>query len=229
MVSPYVRALLVMLPALLTACGPASSGPTDTTTAGIENPVTEMYKPVPLLWEGAAKEGMFWSALSYQIIGAEAAPALLPGTSDVADFCPAYARLRESQKVNFWAFLVSAIAKYESGFNAQTRVRGGELDAVTGQPAYGEGLLRLSYGDAREYVFCAFDWATDRGMSLGDRAKSIFDPLKNLDCGIKILATQVEKVRQLASSTSRWASLKPGGPHVGDIKTLTRALPFCSN
>lgn len=228
MVSLYVRALIVMLPAALVACAPTSSSQGSTSSATIENPVTEMYKPIPLLWESATKEGMFWSALSYQIIGAEAAPALLPGPKDIEDFCPGYAHLRESQKVNFWAYLVSAIAKYESGFNAQARVRSGELDAVTGQPSFGEGLLRLSYGDVRQYVFCAFDWAADRNMSLGDRAKSIFDPLKNLDCGIKILATQVENAKQIASSASRWASLKPGGAHLPDVKALTRALPFCA-
>lgn len=229
MVSLYVRALtLIALSAALTACAPPSSTDGASSTATIENPVTEMYKPVPLLWEGAAKDGMFWSALSYQIIGAEAAPALLPGASDIEDFCPGYKRLREAQKVNFWAYLISAIAKYESGFNAQARVRSGELDAVTGQPSYGEGLLRLSYGDARQYVFCSFDWAADRNMSLGDRAKSIFDPVRNLDCGIKILATQVENAKRLATAASRWASLKPGGLHLQDVKTLTRAIPFCA-
>lgn len=229
MAQRYVLLILVIFAlAGLPACGP-SSGNTQAGSGTISNPESEMYKPAPLLWEGQTKDGMLWSAFTYHIIGAEAAPALLPGTEDIAEFCPAYSELAAPQRVNFWAYLVSAIAKFESGFNVQARQAESEMDPVTGQRVYAEGLLKLAYRDVRTFAFCAFDYEKDRGLPENDQRRSILDPLKNLDCGIKIMATQVEALKAIASAGNYWKSLRPSaaGSKVKEIKTAARALPFC--
>jgi hypothetical protein len=227
-----VALVLGMATAALVGCGPAGA-PTASDSAGnggtISNPGTEVYKPVPLMWEGQNRDGVLWSAFVYSIIGSEVAPALLPGSDDIADFCPAYPGLKDAQKVNLWAFIISAIVKYESGFNPAAAAPQPRMDAVTGKQASNDGLMQLAYDDMKKYAFCVFDANGDGKLDSSDKKRTIFDPLKNLDCGIKIFATQVEDLKKIVSSTARWASLRPSGgkSHVHDIQNATRALPFC--
>jgi len=198
----------------------------------ISNPETEMYKPIPLMWEGKNKDGVLWSAFSFQVIGAEAAAVLLPGADDIREFCPNYSNMRDAQKVNFWAFLVSAITKHESAFNPIKRTMSTGNDEVTGTRLYAEGLLALAYRDIRNFSFCAFDWEKDKHLSLTDKARTILDPLKNLDCGIKILATQVETFGKISHASTYWNALKPSGlkSRLKEIQTAAQqALPFCQH
>jgi hypothetical protein len=203
---------------------PVSSNPGGPASDGV-------YKPAPLAWEGMNKDGILWSAFSYQIIGNDAAPALLPGANDMPDFCPNYASLSDPEKVNFWAYLVSTIAKFESGFvvtkRAHEATRGN--DELTKLPVYSEGLLQLSYQDGLHYAFCAFDWLEDQKLSATNPKKSILDPFRNLECGIKILADQVKNKNTIASANAYWNSLKAGGSKskLKDIAAATSALPFC--
>lgn len=215
----------------LTACGSGGNLNASKKTGGtISNPESEMYKPVPLLWEGISKDGILWSAFSFQVIGAEAAAVLLPGSDDIRDFCPNYSNITDAQKVNFWAFLVSAIAKHETSFNPIARTISSGIDEVTGNRAYAEGLLGLTYGDVRKFNFCAFDWEKDKALSSTDKSRTILDPLKNLDCGIKILATQVETLGRISDANTYWNVLKPLGAksRLKEIQTAAQqALPFC--
>ncbi|MFT3724532.1 MAG: hypothetical protein QM773_13220 [Hyphomonadaceae bacterium] len=169
---------------------------------------------------------MLWSAYTYQIIGNDVASELLPGSEDIKSFCPNYGNMTNSEKVNFWAFLVSAMAKSASGFDPLARhldLSQG-LDAITGMPVYVEGLLQLSYNDVRDYAFCAFDWQADKNLPVKDIARSILDPVKNLDCGIKILATQIERTKQIARAASIFA-----GSKIKDLEQQTSKLPFCAS
>lgn len=229
MAKRYVFFYAVIALTALVGCAPSGQEPSGK-GATISNPETEMYKPAPLLWEGQSRDGIFWSAFTFQIIGAEVARALLPGTDDIRDFCPEYNNLRDAQRVNFWAFLVSAIAKYESGFNPQARNLEDGTDDVTGKRTYAEGLLLLSYKDIRKYAFCAFDWEKDKNLSLTDKARSILDPVKNLDCGIKILATHVDELKKIAHASNYWKVLRPNGikSRLAEIQAAARALPFCT-
>lgn len=218
----YKLSLSVIISGTLAACAPNSNDNVPA-QAVVGNPSTEMYKPEPLLWEGHDKDSVLWSAITYQIIGSEVAPALLPGSSDIADFCSNYAHLRDAQKANFWAFLISAIAKYESGFNARSRV------TISDDQSADEGLLHLSYQDAKTYAFCAFDADRDRALTADDLTRTVLNPVNNLDCGIKILATQVDHQRSIANREARWSALRAGAKdnHVRDIQSATQALPFC--
>ncbi|MBX3021600.1 MAG: transglycosylase SLT domain-containing protein [Bdellovibrionales bacterium] len=221
-----VLALIAMI-----GCGPVGRESINSKGGTISNPETEMYKAEPLLWEGQTKDGLLWSAFVFQVIGAEAASVLLPGSDDVREFCPAYDNISNAQRVNFWAFLISAIAKYESAFDPQARVMLSGTDEVTGKRTYAEGLMQLSYRDIRTYAFCAFDWEKDKKLSLQDTARTIWDPLKSLDCGIKILATQIESVKKIGHASTYWNALKPSGikSRLTEIKTASKALPFCKN
>lgn len=195
-------------------------------------PIEKPFSPHPLLWEANNKSAVMWSAYTMQVIGSDYAGTYLRGAKDVGNFCPKFKNLGSSQKINFWAFLLSAITKYESNFKPVTRFREPGLgrDLVTNEPVYSEGLLQLSYQDAKIHN-CEFDWSRDRHLSPKDPRKTIFDPLKNLKCGIGILAAQLRRSGNISVNRGEayWSVLQPSGRYskVRQIQTLTRRMPFC--
>jgi hypothetical protein len=235
MVGNYLRIILILLIVVaFTACAAKSSNnSTSSPAAGV--PDADTYTPVPLMWEKVESNGMLWSAFTYQIIGNDVANVLLPGTQDVSLFCTNYANLSNSQKINFWAYLVSVLAKMESSFNPVMRQAASGTDSVTHQTLYKEGLLQLSYQDTLKYPACAFSWSSDVSLAPTDPQVSIFDPFKNLECGIQILAQQVQATHQIATTATAnnaeayWIILQTSNHanRISQIELLTQALPFC--
>ena len=186
----------------------------------------------PPLWEARSSSTKPWTTHSYEVVD-RFAPNLIPGSSDVTQFCPKYFALSLNEKRNFWVYLVSAIVKYESAFNPTTRYRETTMgiDPITGEQVYSEGLLQLSYQDKLAYPFCdEFDWSRDRLLSRTDPTKTIFDPFKNLRCGIRILNWQVRRFNKIAVDRGQyWVVLKPYSRYskLSEIRALTSGLSFC--
>lgn len=191
------------------------------------------YKTYPLLWEGSSGEGERWSSYSLKVIHEEVENDLINGAEDIDTFCPEYESLSTNERLNFWALLVSAMTKYESRYNPLSRMRESTLgtDPITGTQVFSEGLLQLSYQDVRRYKFCEFDWEKDRKIDGGDPAKTILDPYKNLNCGIKILAFQIrDKNRITLEQGAYWSVLKLGSKYrkITEIAALTKKMPGCT-
>ncbi len=113
--------------------------------------------------------------------------------ADVKDVCPKFFSMTEWQKREFWAYFLQAMSVAESALNPATRFREVGIpgnDGVTGKPIWSEGLLQLSYQDAK-YYSCNFDWSVDRNLSDTDKRKTIFDGRRNLECGVNILNRQI--------------------------------------
>lgn len=103
-------------------------------------------------------------------------------------------------------------------------------DAVTGAQVYSEGLLQMSYQDTQWYTFCEFDWSKDRNLSATDPRKTIFDPKKNLACGLRVLANQIAKKGLIAvTSGTYWAVITPGNKYnkLAEIRALVAKSPGC--
>jgi hypothetical protein len=187
---------------------------------------------VPPLWDGRIPNSSTWTTHSYSVIN-KFGMWLERGSSDIESFCPNYYNLSSEQKSNFWVYLVSAVVRFESNFRTTHRYRETTLgtDPITKEPVYSEGLLQLSYQDKLAYPFCdEFDWARDRWLCRTDPSKSIFDPFKNLRCGIRILNWQVQRFDLIAVDRGQyWAVLKPSSrfSRLNEIRQLTASLPFC--
>jgi hypothetical protein len=134
---------------------------------------------------------------------------------DVRPFCPRFGAMSEVDKRAFWAYFFQALAGAEAGLSPTTNVRHTEpevavRDDVTKRMVRSEGLLQLTYMDAKRYG-CDFDWEADRKLAEKDPAKTILQPENNLKCGIKILDNQLITQRKpLVSRTSYWSTLRPG-------------------
>ena len=182
------------------------------------------------LWETAKPNaGSDWTQFTLQTLQTDGSH-LLAGSKDMADFCPNYDQTSSSQKSKFWAFLISAMAQYESGFQPTLRFRESSMgkDPITGQHVYSEGLLQLSYQDQGAYPFCnEFNWKADRHLSEKDPQRTIFDPHKNLRCGIRILNQLVGNNGRISFSGHYWATLKPRSSAKRAIQSMTNKIGFC--
>jgi hypothetical protein len=227
----------------------ASSTPSSTSTTKVDeqcpvptdpNPPTppppvEPPAPVasyPLLWEAGHPERVAWSTHVMKVITDEVANDFLPGTSDIELFCPRYHSLDNKKRANLWALLISAMTKFESGFDPLSRYKESTMgvDPVTQQHVYSEGLLQLSYQDVQWASYCEFDWEKDKNLAVKDPKKTILNPYKNLSCGIKILARQVRNKDAVAvKSGAYWAVLIPGGKYtkLNEIAALTKKMTGC--
>lgn len=196
-----------------------------------QSPVLEYNVEVPPLWEKARpSDGRSWTLHSFKIIDTYG-DALINGSSDIKQFCPSYSALTRNLKLNFWTYLVSAVAQYESAFDPTNRYQETTLgtDAITKQPVWSEGLLQLSYQDVTAYSFChEFDWAHDKLLSAKDPKKTILDPFKNLSCGIRILNSQVRK-KDLIAVSGYWSTLSPTNKYtkISAIKAVVNTIAFC--
>lgn len=182
------------------------------------------------LWEAARPEdGSEWTEFTGQTVQSDGAN-LLAGSKDMSSFCPNYSNLSSQQKIKFWVYLISAVVRYESGFHPTSRFReaGLGVDPVTGQHVYSEGLLQLSYQDKNPYPSCnEFNWSVDRSLSPSDPRKTIFDPHKNLRCGVRILDHIIGDRGVISSQGHYWATLKPRNSSKRAIQALTNKLAFC--
>jgi len=223
-------------------CAPQSSintsfldGNADNQTGAVTTPPTQPNLTMkPLAWEPSARSSNLWSAYIYSVISIEE-PQMLSDNSalDANLFCPRYAQLSKTERLNFWGQLFAAVAKYESGWSPTSRYVETTMgtDPITGRQVASEGLLQLSYQDSVNYgqAACDFDWNKDRIYSDTDARKTILDPYKNLRCGIKIMAKLLKKKQMISFETGvYWSTLRKGRPRVNDIIKITKSLSFCT-
>ncbi len=203
------------------------------------DPTTPVEPPTPsqpfvfeaLLWEKAKPANKAWSTYVFDLLQTSAAKDIL-SAQDMSRFCKKYSFLTDKQKVNVAGQLIAAMSKFESGFNPLSRYQESTMgtDPITGQPVWSEGLLQLSYQDITGYPFCKFDWSLDKNLSPTDPKKTILDPYKNLDCGIRILAQQVKRKGFIVvGSGAYWAVIKDNGRYekIDEIAALVNALNVC--
>lgn len=189
------------------------------------------FVPEPLAWESASKPFRAeWSKYAMKIVTEEYAK--FDRVQDATLFCPRFNSLTVPQKINFWGQLIAGMSYYESGWSPVSRMQETTMgtDPVTGKPVYSEGLLQLSYQDTQWARYCEFDWSKDKFLSPTDPKKTILDPYKNLRCGIKILAAQVNRKKEIALKTGvYWAVIREGGKYtkIPQITTIVKKLTFC--
>ncbi len=135
----------------------------------------------------------------------------------VRQFCPRFGAMSETDRRVFWAYLFQALSGAEAGLKPTADVRHIEpqvavVDGVSHRMVRSEGLLQLTYEDAKRYG-CDFDWSADKHLAEHDPGKTILDPENNLMCGVNILENQlVAKNKPLLTPSSYWSTLRPGYP-----------------
>ncbi len=137
--------------------------------------------------------------------------------SDVKQFCPRFSSMSEVDRRQFWAYFFQALSGAEAGLKATSNVQHTDpqvavVDGVSHHMVRSEGLLQLTYEDAKRYG-CDFDWNVDKRLAEHDPDKTILQPENNLLCGVNILENQlIAHKRPLLTKASYWSTLRPGWP-----------------
>lgn len=180
-------------------------------------PALKPAPPTPVEQKREEIGGPTWDPGWDKIVELALPPEMLSAQAgrDLRHLCPKFDTISEADKRAFWAYFFQALAAAEAGLKPTTNVRHTQAavavkDDVTGQTVHQEGLLQLTYQDAKRYS-CDFDWDADRHLPPKDPARTILQPKNNLECGVKILDNQLFSLHKpLLSSTSYWSTLRPG-------------------
>ncbi len=218
---------------LASGCGHRSD------SAASHPPAQKEMKPAPAtpIAEKKQELGMpSWDPQWDRIVEEALPPELLsPGVARaVRPFCPRFNGMSAGDKRAYWAYFFQALAGAEAGLQPATSVRHTEpevavRDSVSKRMVRSEGLLQLTYMDAKRYG-CNFDWEQDKRLPEKDPARTILQPANNLECGIKILTNQlITQHHPLLSRSSYWSTLQPGRPSYRVFtKQMTNAPAACS-
>lgn len=183
-----------------------------------------------------------WTSYIYSVISrnTDLADKKSSEIDDVDSYCPNFDNMSRRQKVVFWGQFIAAITYKESSWNPTTRSAEPladfpKPDPVTGKRVYSEGLMQLSYQDARNYddhFKCDFDWSKDRKLDPKSPHKTILSAEKNLKCGLLILNHKVNANQKISSSGAYWSVIRPRAKNKYSqtlwISKQTKKLPFCN-
>lgn len=163
----------------------------------------------------------------------KAMPTVLTSEVDAAyaavPYCPKFVSLSLQQRAEFWAYVAQAITVPESGMIPTAgMVENMGKDMVTKQTIVSSGLMQLSHQDAKIHG-CAFDWEKDKDKDRKDPRWTVNDPVKNLQCGIKILGKQIAKKKGLFTKKNYyWSVLREGSRGSVKVKAQLKGMPkFC--
>src|SRR5580658_6872875 len=185
-------------------------------------PAQPAMKPAPATPIAEKKDELgqeSWDPQWDEVVERALSPGMLSNSAarEVRSYCPRFAAMSNADKRAFWAYTFQAIAAAEAGLKPTTNVRHTEPevaveDTVSKRTVRQEGLLQLTYMDAKRYG-CDFDWEKDKKLAEKDPAKTILTPSNNLLCGVKILENQMlTQKKPLLSASSYWVTLRPAQP-----------------
>jgi len=191
-----------------------------------EKPVSEP-DPVSLrevipLWESKVSQGKEWTAHVNRQLDLIGADLLVGDPQDSNLFCGNYDKLSDSQRRQYWTFILSMMVKYESGFNTNAKLTEKFTD-YHGRKVISRGLLQISIESSHSY---------DCGLR---SSQDLHDPLQNLTCGIRILNRWVKYDRRIAGKVSQswrggaryWAVLRSVSGSYKSILKASQKLAFC--
>ena len=213
-----VSALVLCACVLLAVSGcKKDQGPPQQDNSAVKQPALKAAPATPIQEKKQELGGKTWDPQWDVLVEKALPPEMLSGTAAraVRSYCPRFGELAEADKRAFWAYTFQALAGAEAGLDPTTNVHHTDAavnvtDGVTLRPVRQQGLLQLTYEDARRYG-CDFDWKRDRRLHEQDPNKSILQPGRNLACGVKIMERQIIRQRKpLIVSTSYWSTLQPG-------------------
>lgn len=154
-------------------------------------PVSDTSDATPL-WEGKVKGSREWTNHVYSELDRLGQDLLDVIPADTATFCPKYRNLNYEQRKKYWIYLISAMARFESGFKTDTSYTENFNDS-SGSNVISRGLLQISIESSRGY---------DCGLT---SAQQLHDPFKNLSCGVRILDRWVGRDGRIAGKVdSKW-------------------------
>lgn len=167
------------------------------------------HRPV-MAWDHRP-EAAGWTAATLAAVAAQDAALAKAVPQDIADWCPAYPDAPLADRRAFWAGLLSALARHESGWNPRAAGGGGRY----------VGLMQISPRSARNYGCTA------------DSAAALKDGARNLECAVTMMGHQVARDGQVSGKAGNrgigrdWTPLRHAEKRAG-LQDWTRAQAYCT-
>ena len=181
-------------------------------TACDQVPDLTAYLPAglqPAMRWDARPEAATWTSRTLTAVAARDSDLAATVPGDIATYCPGYAKAPMGQRRAFWAGLLSATAKYESGHNPKASGGGGRYI----------GLMQISPRTAQHYGCAA------------DSSAELKDGAANLECAVQIIAENVGADGMVTGSGNRgiardWGPFKKKSTRA-EIAAWTSAQTYC--
>lgn len=163
----------------------------------------------PAMGWDARPEAATWTSRTLTAVAAHDDKLSSTVPDDIATFCPGYAKAPMGHRRAFWAGLLSATAKYESGHNPTAAGGGGRYI----------GLMQISPRTAQHYGCDA------------DSSAELKDGAANLECAVRIIAPNIGSDGMVAGSGNRgiardWGPFKKKSTRA-EIAAWTSAQSYC--
>jgi hypothetical protein len=161
---------------------PAATAPTPAPVPAPESPSSTHTRP---LWEGRHADGAKWTDFVINKLDLRGTMLTSVVTQDMNTFCPKFSKFSNRDRKYFWAYLMSAMVRFESNFKPSVTYQENFKDS-DGDFVVSRGLLQLSYESAKGYQ-CEIRTPQD-----------LHDPYVNLECGMRILDRWIGRDSKIA-------------------------------
>ena len=177
-------------------------------TAGCTLGLPDQGADVPVTRWDHRPEARDWTEAALGAISTKGRDLVETEPADISYYCPGYAGGTEDDRAAFWVGLMSALAKYESGWRPEAAGAGGLY----------RGLMQIAPATARSY---------------GCDAATLYEGTENLSCAVSIASRQVGRTGLVAGAPGQWGGLAlDWGPmrsaaKRSEIAAWTRAQDYC--
>lgn len=174
-------------------------------------------------WDGRP-DGAQWTAFTRQALATEGKALRAIEPADATAYCPAYTMLSGEEREAFWIGLLSAMARFESGFRPTTSYQESFSDR-NGNSVISRGLLQLSQESANGY-HCGIEDADE-----------LHEPRTNLTCGVKIMTALVSRDGTIGTEvngrwrggSAYWSVLRRTSGSNSKIRAYTTRMAICQS
>ncbi len=170
----------------------------------------EPAAPPVMRWDHRP-EAPVWTAKTLDALRGHGAVLALTVPEDVETYCPHYPAASLEERRQFWAGLLSALAKHESTWRPEAAGGGGKWI----------GLVQIAPATAQSY-----------GCSARS-ASALKNGAANLACAVRIMAHTVTRDGVIAERDSRWRGIAAdwapfqAATKRSDMAAWTSAQPYC--
>lgn len=173
-------------------------------------------------WRKVNKDGS-WTLAAENAVKATTLATLAP--KDITAFCPTYSALDANKRTRFWAGLLAAMAKPESGFKPETKYVEPDILDANNQNVVSRGLLQISMESGNQKAY---------GCGI-QQAKDLHKVDVNLNCAARIMRYWVEKDGLIAAASKPavgaaryWSVLRAWRGHLVEITGFTKGMEVCT-
>lgn len=163
-------------------------------------PDGEEKLPGPFLWDDFNPSGTWAHAIQKSLTSKINSHLVERAPRDVADFCPRFFSLSETDKDRFWVALLNEVGKFESAFIPHTASDEGRYDPSS-KGVISSGITQISIRSSKQDCYQA------RGCSVVKTQDDLYHPEKNLSCAIGIMSCLAERDSCISCRSNGWKGI----------------------